>query len=232
MAQRDKLIFVDFDVLFDTAHASAKYILKKYPNSKYIRKDAYEWTPYFFRCKVLTRESFNPIEMILKEEYIDQADSLYEELRSRHWGEILAKSPQTDIVKLINSSYGDYGYTIHVNCSRLEEQTFIERLKQDWRAEMDIDNAKKYFSLFVYNMDTLMDRVSNIDGKSLYIYYHKPNFVNFKERLLKESVLPLGMSNTIAFIEPYRGFELPDDSDMTPNDMEVDVNDNVTGISI
>ena len=229
---KEKNILVDFDVLFDTAYSSAKYILKSYPNSKYIIKEAYSWTPYFLKCKIITRDNFNPIDMLLREEYKDQAESLYEELRNRHWDEILRKSPQTDIVKLINTGYADYGYTIYVNCSHLSEQMMIERMKPDWKAEVDINNAKPFFSLYIYNIDTIMDRVRNIDGKSLYIYYHKPNFINYKEQIPNESVLPLGVSNTIAFIEPYRNLTIPDDCDMTPNDMEVDLNDSIKGIDI
>lgn len=230
--EKEKNIFVDFDTLFDTAYGSAKYILSKYPNSKYIIRDAYSWTPYFLKCKVLTRDDFNPITVVLKEEYKDQAETLYEELRTRHWDEVLSKSPHTDIIRLINSGYGEYGYTIYVNCSHLSEQMLMERIKRDWKSEMDIDDAKRFFSMFIYNVDTLMDRVKNVDGKSLYIYYHKPNFINYKEQIPNESVLPLGMTNTIVFIEPYRNLIIPDDCDMTPNDLEVDLNGSIKGVNI
>lgn len=102
---RIKLIMVDFSAMFDTDFGTVKYLISQYPKSNFFYPYCKDWTDYFIKCKVITRSDINPITILLKDEYKDQADGLYKELQEKHWNDVLKLSNQTDIVKLINATY-------------------------------------------------------------------------------------------------------------------------------
>lgn len=225
--QRIEQILVDFPMLIDTDTGSIIYLIQQYPRSKFFQNDCKDWTLYFAKCKILSREKINPLTVLLKDEYLDQADNLYEELQCRHWDEVLKLSPQTDIIRLINSMYKQSGYRITVNCHSTKEQFLLEKLKPDWKYDIDADDAKKYFCLFFHDLDKRI-KMKHLNGKTIYIYEHKPNFINFKQKVLKESIINIAPTNKISTIGPYHDFAFPKDCDMTPNDVEVELDDSIT----
>ena len=74
-----KAIF-EFEMLFDLDYTLATLIQRYYGKSKYF-DTVLEEDPISLRLLLLTRTEKNPIYMLLKPEYRDSADSLYEELK-------------------------------------------------------------------------------------------------------------------------------------------------------
>lgn len=214
-------ILVDFSTIVDTDLGVIIYLMANCPDSKYFKKECQNWSFYFTQCKVLTRSDCNPITVLLKDEFTDQADNLYKELIESKWQEVLKVSPVTDSSKVLYSMYDYAGYKVTVKCRNEAEKSFIEEFAKGWKTLIGDENPNSYSCFFIHNLDERAPALTGVMGKSFYIYYHKPNLLNFKEGLLKETAAGI-IGNNIKLIEPYKGLTLP--YDMTPDDMEVKLN--------
>lgn len=214
-----KDILVDFSCLFDTDYGTLGYLIYHYPKSKYFLDGYKDWTVYFTKCKVISREDINPLTAILKPEYIDQAKNLYDEIFRLHWEEVLRISPQTDIVKVIYKVYHYAGYNITVNCRNELETNWVKSHVSDWSTVVQSKLENKYFCFFLHDAVKKVAELKKLEAKCIYVYLHKPNFINYKERVMHVPLIPLILRNEFKFISPYKDFEFPED--MTPTDMEV-----------
>lgn len=215
-------ILVDFSCLFDTDYGTVGYMSYKYAKSKYINPEVPYWTEYFAKCKILSREEINPLTIILKEEYKDQADNLYQELKEKCWKDVLKVSQQTDVLALIHGTFEYTGYSVTVNCNTQEEADYIKQIVPKWDTVIDQTKIDKFFCIFMHDMVKDLLTMKPMAGKSLYIYYHKPNFLNYKEHVPHQILAPFAPVNSIKIINPYKDIKFP--YDMTPNDMEVKEN--------
>lgn len=216
-----KNIIIDFPTIFDTDFGTIAYMCYHYGKSKYIKEECKDWTPYFTKCKLLTRKDINPLSILLKDEYIDNADNLYKELLDSKWDDILKLSPITDVMNLVYSLYDYIGNTVTVKCRNEEEVKYIKENVKDWESMIGDEDTDKYFCYFIYDLCERVKHLTGIRLKTIYVYYHAPNMINFKEGILKQDAVGI-LDNNIKLIVPYRGLVLP--YDMTPDDMEVVVN--------
>ena len=216
-----KDILVDFSTLVDTDLGSTVYLLQQYPNSKFFIDECKNWTVYFSKCKVLTRKDINPLTVILKDDCKDQADNLYEELLQTKWEEVLKIAPYTDIMRLLTSTYEYAGYVITVKCRNELEEKFIKDKVNNWNTLVGKENPNSYSTFFIHDLQTRAKELLGVVAKSIYIYYHNPNFLNFKQGILKEDAAGI-LGNNVKLIEPYKGMVLP--YDMTPDDLDLEVN--------
>lgn len=201
-------ILIDFNMLFDTDLGCIRYLLYTYPNSKFFLNHIKNSTDYFITYSLLTRRDINPLSVLLKPEYIENKDSLYQELVKNKWEDVLKFSEKTDILRLIYSTYKSSGYYITINCLNTLEQFKIEELISEWSTVIDCTNASKYFCLFIHDILDFT-KYSNLDGKCIYIYDHASNFLDYEQRVLSPLALLKSRSNELKIISPYSDFELP-----------------------
>lgn len=213
-------ICVDFSCLFDTDYGVIGYLIYSCPKSVYFLQGYRDWTEYYAKCKILSRMKISPLSALLKEEYQDQADNLYKEILDKHWTKILNLTKQTNILKLINQTYDQSGYRITVKCRNELECNHIKKYVNKWDTIIENDN-KEYFCYFIHDLDSRLVELGKLNGKSIYIYYHKPNFLNYKEKIPNNSLMPYALTNIIKIISPY---DIVFPYDMTPLDMEVEGN--------
>lgn len=221
--EQDKFrdIIIDFPCLFDTDYGTIAYLMYSCEDSKYFQEGYREWTKYFTKCKLVSRPNINPLSALFREEYMDQIEQLYLDLKTKYWSKICNIAEVTDILRLINMTYEYTGYTITVNCENEIEVEQIERNLPKWKTTLNNTDQTKYFCFFVYDLSKTLKNIPLLVGKSIYLDYIKPNFANFKEKVpILDSAIYLE-KNIFKIISPYRDLELP--YDMTPNDMEVDI---------
>ena len=217
---RSNTILVDYPCLVDTDFGVVAYLISHYAKSMYFKEGYQDWTKYFIHCNVLSRKHINPLSAILKEEYFDQMDSLYQEILDKHWDEVIQLSSKTDISRIINTTYNYAGYRIMVNCRNQIEAIHIKKAKPDWDSVIKSAGDRSYFCYFVHDLDDWVAGFRyKVQAKAIYVYYHKPNFINMKEKFMNKSAMPIIRFNEMKIIEPYSGFKFP--YDMTPDDVEV-----------
>lgn len=219
-------ICIDFSCLFDTDYGVVGYLVYSCPNSVYFLQGYKDWTVYYAKCKVLSRMKMSPLSALLKEEYQDQSDILYKEVLDKHWDKVLKLSSQTNVLKLVYQIYDQSGYKITVKCRNELEKDHIKKYVNKWDVIIDKDD-KEYFCYFIHDLDSRLSELGLFGGKSIYIYYHKPNFLNYKEKIPNNSLMPYALSNTFKIIAPY---DIKFPYDMTPLDMEVESNGTIYNI--
>lgn len=220
-------IYIDFECLFDPFINTVKYLRRKYPKSKYYAEGFDEWSDYFLELLSLTREERNPFCTILDEQYKDQADNLFSELYKKNWKEVLEEGTMTDLFKVMHDYATQSGFKVQVNCHHLQEQLLIEDLHLNWDATLDIERITKFSSMYIYDIKQTISSFNEkqLFKKAIYVYYQKINFANYKKKILIPEASLLMNANKVLIINPYSGTEIPDDIDLTPNDiMEVESN--------
>ena len=228
--EKNNKMLLDYSSLVDTDFGTVVYLIRHCSNSKYFKEGYKDWTDYFIQCLVLSRKHMNPLSAILKEEYWDQMDPLYEEILHNHWKEVLHLSHITDISKLIRRTYNYAGYQISVNCRNELEVDTLKELRSDWKGIINAGSDRDYFFYLFHDVDKRLAELGlKIQAKSIYVYYHKPNFMNMKQKILNLSTMFIIRRNIVKIIEPYIGFEFP--YDMTPDDVE-EVKNNGTNYKI
>ena len=219
--ERAKYILVDFAMVYDTDFGSIKYMLENCKNTDFFKCDP-EVTDYFLHCEITVRKYQNPLTVILKEEYNDQADSLFKELQSKHWSEVLKQSPSTEIATMLAIGDMTTGYAITINCRNEEETKFIKKIEPSWENVIDCDDASKYFCMYIHDMPRTFNRIPDIEGKCIYILYEKPNFLSYTKQILKKDIVKISPANEVSIISRYKNFVIP--KEMMPKDSEVEIN--------
>lgn len=217
--ERVRYILIDFPCLFDTDYGVVSYLMYTYEHSKYFLDGYRDWTDYFLKCKLLSRDLINPLTALLKPEYEKHADNLYKEIKEKHWEDILKLSIQTDIVRLLYKVYNYAGYKITVNCRNTLESDMINQYVSDWNTVIEGNLDDKFFCFFVHDLLERAEDILKLQAKTIFIYYHKPNCASYKAKLILPVVCPAMLINDFRLISPYNDVVFPED--MTPNDVEV-----------
>lgn len=222
----EKFILADFSCLFDTDYGATAFLMYK-GNNKYFLDGYDKWTEFYLHCRILARDMMNPLTCLLKEEYLSSADNIYNELLDKQWNNVLRVSPQTDIVKLINKIYGSNG-SVKVLCRNKMEADHINKYTK-WDTIIDDIDITNSSYLFFHNLDSSIARFDeSLQAKIIYIYHHKPNFMNYREMIPNISLMPYTRANEIKVIQPYKDIVIPQEIEI--HDMEVSNNGKVYSI--
>ena len=94
----------EFETLVDVDLSVVMYIIDNMGNSKYIDTSLLKNTNTIngIENRLLFRENYNPLSIIIKKEYEDSIDDIYNEIMEYHKQEILDKALPTDILSFCN----------------------------------------------------------------------------------------------------------------------------------
>ncbi len=209
-----KYILCSFESLFDIDIGCVAYILISFKDSKYIKPEAYNYTPLFVQYQLVHRDSINPLSIIFKDEYKDQIDNLYNELLDNKKDDIIKLSYQTYLAVLVDQLKIMGGYTIEVECESDIEKEKVSKLgltPVDYQENLD-----KYFTLILKSPKDLKDRLL-FTGKTVYLWNTSINYFDMKkgvenEILTDEIIALMGQKNVIKMIDPYQYTEELDDN--------------------
>ena len=205
-------ILVDFHMIFDTDLAILKYIIDRYPRSKYLEEGRSEATDYFLQYLLYERTEKNPLTVLIKKEY--DVDNLYKEIIDTCYEEILDKyTKPTSIYYFLNSFAIPNGYNITINCSSTLEQNRCEKESNTtyYNYKIDVKDLKNYFCIYQeYSKDLL--NYKTITGKSIYLCDYGPNYTTDDEGNRVPDIIAelLIKTNEVKFINKYARFELPE----------------------
>lgn len=209
-----KYILCSFESLFDMDIGCIGYILINFKDSKYIKPEAYKYTPFFIQYKLVHRDILNPLFIVFKDEYKDQIDNLYNELLESKRDVIVKLAYQTYLAVLIDQLKIMGGYTIEVECNsdiEKEKVTELGLTPVDYQKNLD-----KYFTLILKSPKDLKDRIQ-FTGKTVYLWNTSINYFDMKKgvenEILTDKIIALmGQKNVIKMIDPYQYTEELDDN--------------------
>lgn len=179
-----KAIF-EFEVLFDLDYTLATLIQRYYGKSKYF-DTVLEEDPISLRLLLLTRTEKNPIYILLKPEYRDSADSLYEELKEEFSMELYLRRNIyfTEFYKffsvLIKSDGAVADIGVIVNNKR--EEAIVRELSPLIRVFDSKEIARNdYDALYIKDKDTVGLITPRVEGKTIFLANYGFNLTTIGE---------------------------------------------------
>lgn len=208
-------ILIDYDLLFDEDYGIRQIILDKYRNNDCFKIEMLTKLDKNTLNGVLaSREDKNPLSIMLKTEYMDSKDSLYEEFREQLSDEIIKLSPKTDLVQTLKMLSFTKEVKINILCKKiLQKQNIKEKItNMDYNIILydgEKIDIKNYDSLYIKSYD-ILDIITFPKAKNIYVADYRFNSLeyllsdpeNYDEKLLVNLYL-LFRVNKFSMIDLY-----------------------------
>lgn len=179
-----KAIF-EFEMLFDLDYTLATLIQRYYSKSKYF-DTVLEEDPISLRLLLLTRTEKNPIYILLKPEYRDSADSLYEELKEEFSMELYLRRNIyfTEFYKFFSVLIKSDGAVadIGVIVNNKKEEAIVRELSPLIRVFDSKEIARNdYDALYIKDKDTVGLITPKVEGKTIFLANYGFNLTTIGE---------------------------------------------------
>jgi hypothetical protein len=179
-----KAIF-EFGMLFDLDYTLATLIQRYYGKSKYF-DTVLEEDPISLRLLLLTRTEKNPIYILLKPEYRDSADSLYEELKEEFSMELYLRRNIyfTEFYKFFSVLIKSDGAVadIGVIVNNKKEEAIVRELSPLIRVFDSKEIARNdYDALYIKDKDTVGLITPKVEGKTIFLANYGFNLTTIGE---------------------------------------------------
>ena len=179
-----KAIF-EFEMLFDLDYTLATLIQRYYGKSKYF-DTVLEEDPISLRLLLLTRTEKNPIYILLKPEYRDSADSLYEELKEEFSMELYLRRNIyfTEFYKFFSVLIKSDGAVadIGVIVNNKKEEAIVRELSPLIRVFDSKEIARNdYDALYIKDKDIVGLITPRVEGKTIFLANYGFNLTTIGE---------------------------------------------------
>lgn len=179
-----KAIF-EFEMLFDLDYTLATLVQRYYGKSKYF-DTVLEEDPISLRLLLLTRTEKNPIYILLKPEYRDSADSLYEELKEEFSMELYLRRNIyfTEFYKFFSVLIKSDGAVadIGVIVNNKKEEAIVRELSPLIRVFDSKEIARNdYDALYIKDKDTVGLITPKVEGKTIFLANYGFNLTTIGE---------------------------------------------------
>lgn len=179
-----KAIF-EFEMLFDLDYTLATLIQRYYGKSKYF-DTVLEEDPISLRLLLLTRTEKNPIYILLKPEYRESADSLYEELKEEFSMELYLRRNIyfTEFYKFFSVLIKSDGAVadIGVIVNNKKEEAIVRELSPLIRVFDSKEIARNdYDALYIKDKDTVGLITPRVEGKTIFLANYGFNLTTIGE---------------------------------------------------
>ena len=200
----------EFETLIDLDLSVIMYIINNMNNSKYIDTDLLKNTTTIngLENRLLFRENINPLSIIIKKDYEDSIDDIYNELMKSHKKEIVDNALPTDIMTFCNLGSSITGVVNnHVNCKDKIEEEYIHTFPGKIITKINEYDLSAYNTLSAKTIDNLFD-YKNLTNKKIFILNTRYNMM--KDYLIyKPEAMAVSTSNTMCIIDPYKNLTIP-----------------------
>lgn len=200
----------EFETLIDLDLSVIMYIINNMNNSKYIDTDLLKNTTTIngLENRLLFRENINPLSIIIKKDYEDSIDDIYNELMKSHKKEIVDNALPTDIMTFCNLGSSITGVVNnHVNCKDKIEEEYIHTFPGKIITKINEYDLSAYNTLYAKTIDNLFD-YKNLTNKKIFILNTRYNMM--KDYLIyKPEAMAVSTSNTMCIIDPYKNLTIP-----------------------
>ena len=189
---------VPFDMVIDTDIGLWKLIQYQFSNDKFFYPGLlYERDLNFMKWMMVTRENKNPLTVLLQDDYMDNADKLYNQFMDEEYDNILEQSVTTGIYDMICRSKGvNDVLRFTVLCRSEKESEYVKKKLKKHNVDIktivydDLKNVdiSSFGSIYIKNINDfyLYDKVH---GKNVIIGNYKFNLEGEVENtpLLKQA---------------------------------------------
>ncbi len=211
-------LLVEFDSIIDI-DLGLLYLMKNEYNPDFLKPGILiSNDENFFKCELLTRKFFNPLSVILKDEYSGDIDKLYSEILESEYDKILKYSKPNSMFTMVYNYIKLQSDIIDVTilCKNEEEKQLIKSILSGVRviiSKKEDIKLQPYDTMFVKDYCDIL-RYRNLKQKNIYILRYNFNL----EPSFKKEDIPLvaistqvGDINKILVATPYADFIIPRD---------------------
>lgn len=200
----------EFETVVDVDLSVVMYIIDNMDNSDYIDLNLlkHATTLNGIENRLLFRENINPLSIIIKKEYQDSIDDIYNEIMECHKQEIIDKALPTDLLTFCNLGSTITGVVNnHVNCKDTIEEAYIHKMTERVITKVNQFDISNYNTLYAKSVDNLF-KYQNLTNKKIFILNARYNMM--KDFLIyKPEAMAISTSNTMCIIDPYKNLTIP-----------------------
>ena len=169
------------NILLDTDIGVYRLVREKYDNTKYFKLNILDVIIERYKEVIPRRDTINPLSFIIKDEYKNSIDNLYNEMMSKDYSRILELSEFTNVEDVLGLFLTRKELDIKIVCKNLEEKQIFKNRNKKYNIVVfenykDID-VEPYDAIYTkYYKD--YSKFNKIVAKTLYFANAKYNFTN------------------------------------------------------
>lgn len=169
------------NILLDTDIGVYRLVREKYDNPKYFKLNILDVIIERYKEVIPRRDTINPLSFIIKDEYKNSIDNLYNEMMSKDYSRILELSEFTNVEDVLGLFLTRKELDIKIVCKNLEEKQIFKNRNKKYNIVVfenykDID-VEPYDVIYTkYYKD--YSKFNKIVAKTLYFANAKYNFTN------------------------------------------------------
>lgn len=169
------------NILLDTDIGVYRLVREKYDNPKYFKLNILDVIIERYKEVIPRRDTINPLSFIIKDEYKNSIDNLYNEMMSKDYSRILELSEFTNVEDVLGLFLTRKELDIKIVCKNLEEKQIFKNRNKKYNIVVfenykDID-VEAYDAIYTkYYKD--YSKFNKIVAKTLYFANAKYNFTN------------------------------------------------------
>lgn len=166
------------NILLDTDIGVYRLIKDSYNNPKYFKLNILDAILERYTEIIPKRDTINPLSFIIRDEYKDSIDNLYNEILDTKYTKVLELSEFTSVDNLLDLFISRRGIETTILCKNLEEKQIFKNKNSDIIISeyKDVD-IKPYHVIYTkYYKD--YSKFNKVMAKTLYFAFAKYNFQN------------------------------------------------------
>lgn len=199
-------ILFDFDAIVDIDIAIVKYFKLYLFDNPYVDTDILSSNDeYFFKSILIAREEKNPISLLLKPEFKNSADVLYNEIIIDQYEDILKLAPPLSLHTLMINALHSGFINCTILCKNQYEKQYIKKVAPDaiildYTKDLKLDN---FNCLYIKSFDFLLNHLY-LAGKDVYILGYMYNMEPGETDIPKLEIFKkISKSIKLHIISPY-----------------------------
>lgn len=215
----NQLTAATFDSIFDTDIGVIKVMLDKYANPKFIDNDLLKMSTIreddTIKYLLALRVKKNPLTAILKPEYIESADDLYDQVFKENFQEIIDKSQTSAIYKVVRALMDtNSAMDFYVICEAHVQVDILNKLDSRLKTVIlpEENNYKcfhDYDNIFVKDFTDMLRTEFPVTKKNIYLsrlmFNMSPVMGEFVPRM--DINVIVGRTNKIMLIDYYENLK-------------------------
>lgn len=208
---------MEFEVLMDLDLAIVGFVLTHLKEDQLIKPEiAAAETISGLKNLLLFRSERNPLSVIIKDQYKNSYDEIYQDLMNSYGQEIYDMVRPTDIATFVQSAYDSHGLVnITINCKNEKEVSKINKLSHNkYRTRLNETDMSMYDGLYIKYLKDI-PTYQHVDKKHIYslntMYNMKKTDTAYE---VCPEVLLYAETNIIKLIDPYVDLSVPKVEDL------------------
>jgi hypothetical protein len=203
---------MEFEMVMDLDLAIVGFIITHMKDEKIIKPEiTIAESISGLKNMLLYRTEENPLSIIIKEDYKDSYDNIYQELMDSYGQEIYDMVRPTDILSFVDSTYISKGLVnITINCKNEKEVSKINKISHNKYKTILNQNDMSFYDGLYIKYAKHIPKYQHIDKKHIYIlntmYNMKKTDTTYE---VCPEVLLYAETNIIRLIDPYVDLSIP-----------------------